>query len=1078
MDLVGQTLSGKYLVERKIGMGGFAVVYEGKDIVLEIPVALKVLLPQWSRDDAFVKRFLGEAQKMANMIHDNIIRVIGFEQDQGSHYMVMDYFPSQDLRDILKSQGKLSLKQALDIAIQVADGLEYAHGQGVIHRDIKPGNILVNDKGEVKITDFGIAKAKGEASLTLVGTALGTVNYMAPEQAMGKPIDPRNDLYALGVVLYEMITGTIPRQKLSGLTLEEKLEKIKYDPKEISLIFPSPLPESLRQCLQNLVIKDPHLRIQDARTLGNVLRQCRDELPSFHPEEAETILRPIPPGEKPSSRWGPMPVWLVKFGKIIGLLASFVLVFGLAYWGWKEGWNQQEQREKIERAYDALQHLQGEYEFEYKNTRTGLEDMKKRLQSVSNDLTALPRFTGQVSIKETFQTIRESFNTLDQEWETFKAAYLKRRDEIGVKVVMELARATKIVNDRESEGKTAKLEDQIETLASIRKKFEALEPAHLRPFSGLVAKARTDLKSYEKDIVEWEEKISQIQNLTDSLRTLQEKYVSKRGEFENRVGRFQKRIERISEKNDRASIGELDAIGKELSTLNGRHTDSVTALGEKLKEKLRVAKGLVEDPTLQENISGLRSIIQELNATKTRIEVEGKSQFDETLQMLARTKNALVGTQGDEEEQLQEETQTLVQSILEDANEVKQDTTSWMDQLTSFITRGKKLEKSSNHQDLKQQSQSLEEKVERIRNEFAKKQILRVEQQKNIQESIEKVVKKVQDYLQKVPKAEPTIQPLLLEIDQSQKVFDSEQASQQDSIGQALVRVDRVLANLHARIDELQGAPGDPTSGENLLAEIHQVERDLQSGKVMVDGKMKELHDWISEEDTQIAQLEGVWNPSTLRQETPQHREALEEINQIFDDEKIVIQQQAIHVGTAVNSLGDKLAVLIKESPGADHSGKIHDKLDHVQELQAQIEEAHHRQIESVGRGISTLSQSISRLEQRLQTVEKLKTLLMLFRVAYEQADMERLSQLSELTEGRKQYLKLVYGTFSEIQTRIEVRNINDKEAEVDLVHEKMVNRQTGLPVQITPITERIHLTLPHEGNHWGKILWEHDTVS
>lgn len=267
------TYNGRYEVQRRVARGGMADVFLAKDLLLARPVAVKVLFPEFASDPAFVARFRREAQAAANLNHPNIVGVYDWGQEGGTYYIVMEFIDGRSLSEILRTQGTPPAKTAAGIAADVAAALGFAHRNGVVHRDIKPGNIMITNGGHVKVADFGIARAmhaSAEDNLTQTGSVMGTATYFSPEQAQGHNVDQRSDLYSLGIVMYEMANGKPPFVADSPIAVAYK--HVQEPPPPLREAHPE-VPAGYEAITMRLLAKSPDDRYPDADALRADLRR-------------------------------------------------------------------------------------------------------------------------------------------------------------------------------------------------------------------------------------------------------------------------------------------------------------------------------------------------------------------------------------------------------------------------------------------------------------------------------------------------------------------------------------------------------------------------------------------------------------------------------------------------------------------------------------------------------------------------------------------------------------------------------------------------------------------------------------
>ena len=261
MNLVGRVIGNRYEIIEKIGEGGMATVYKAKCNILKRYVAVKVLRDEFTTDEEFIKRFNTEAQAAASLTHPNIVSIYDVGHEENIYYIVMELVQGKTLKEIINEDGALPWKWALNVSIQVASALEMAHKNNIVHRDIKPHNIIITEDGIAKVTDFGIAKAVSNSTITAFGTTIGSVHYFSPEHARGGYTDAKSDLYSLGVVMYEMLTGRVPFDADTPVSIalkhmqEKPIEPIKLNPT---------IPYAVNKIIMKAMEKDPNERYQSA----------------------------------------------------------------------------------------------------------------------------------------------------------------------------------------------------------------------------------------------------------------------------------------------------------------------------------------------------------------------------------------------------------------------------------------------------------------------------------------------------------------------------------------------------------------------------------------------------------------------------------------------------------------------------------------------------------------------------------------------------------------------------------------------------------------------------------------------
>src|SRR5438046_134850 len=322
--VVGELIAGRYELEELVGSGGMSSVYRAHDRLLERRVALKILHEQFTRDADYVERFRREARAVAQLTHPNIVTVIDRGEQDGRQFIVFEYVDGMNLNELTTQEGPLSPREAIELALQVARGLGFAHEQGLVTRDVKPQNVRLDAAGRAKVTDFGIAHAVDVDGLTITGTIMGTSNYIAPEQARGQPVDEQTDVYSLGCVLYELLAGEVP---FDGDNFVAVAMRHVNDPVPSVREVRPDVPPRLDWAIQQAMAKDPGDRFDSMADFAAELEACHAEL-----DGAEGATMIVPRAAAPRRRrQGPtrrrrLGIWpAVLIGVVLAAVAGGVV---------------------------------------------------------------------------------------------------------------------------------------------------------------------------------------------------------------------------------------------------------------------------------------------------------------------------------------------------------------------------------------------------------------------------------------------------------------------------------------------------------------------------------------------------------------------------------------------------------------------------------------------------------------------------------------------------------------------------------------------------------------------------------
>lgn len=339
----GDLIADRYELQELVGTGGMSSVFRAHDLQLEREVAIKILHEHYAQDPEYLERFRREARAVARLSHPNIVTVIDRGDDDGRQYIVFEHVEGENLKELVLRSGRLPVRQALELTLHIADGLSFAHEHGLVHRDVKPQNVLLSSEGEVKVTDFGIARSLHvEHGVTQTGTVLGTGEYLAPEQASGKPVSPATDVYSLGVVLWELLAGDVPF--VGDNFVAVALRHVNEPPPHLRERRPDVSPR-LDAAVQRALAKDPARRFPSMAAFANELRICLAEPEGAPPPASDDLAHTLvtrPPARAPAparrprrtrSRRGPLFYVLLALVVAGAAFAAVLLLGGAGHRG-------------------------------------------------------------------------------------------------------------------------------------------------------------------------------------------------------------------------------------------------------------------------------------------------------------------------------------------------------------------------------------------------------------------------------------------------------------------------------------------------------------------------------------------------------------------------------------------------------------------------------------------------------------------------------------------------------------------------------------------------------------------------
>ncbi len=1041
--------SGKYQIQREIARGGMGTIFHAIDLTLRREVAIKVLHAHYSGDPSFAQRFLGEARGMARLDHPNIVRVYAVEEEGEIHYIVMEFFPGQDLKHILREGGPLPLPKALHYAIEITKALTYAHQKNLIHRDIKPGNVLVDEQDHVKITDFGIAAALDESSATLTGTIMGTPEYMSPEQAKGERVDAGSDLFSLGIVFYEMLTEKTPYEGLAGASIVGKLA---YEQAEIELNFPSSVPQSLQYLIRGLTKKASGERLNDATLVLETLKDHQlklgslattdlggdstsvvpppsrepptptGKIPSAPEYKTETPSPPHPVGSDPPPskitdqfRRRSYPIralafWLTGSLFLVGVI---VLILNILPPPGEKKEDEvalppveaQEKPQQGKAVIQALAHLLREYTNEDTRQQETTQALVADIDTLQAQIKKIRSQSAQESNRQEIERASKRLVNLDQEVEQEKARQQEIRQILSQKTQETLKQAdTTILGEIDITQR-----DQIQTgraeVITAQKQLKDQQSSFKKKIGAKVATVTAALAETKGAIEAAKRRETQARSQAEAQ---QEKEVADR------------------QTQVTTAISNLDRLNHELEEARAQHEGARQTL-------------LGEADTLLATILGM---------TPSRDPENSQHQLEAAEQRLVDLRQQI----RDEQIRQQASAQTRTARVAVVLTEASQ------------VSQGKL--KSAQRRDLQEISAAIKSAQQQLD-----------EQQMSFKQELEAKVTTVTNAL---AEAKGVIEEVKRRETEAQAQQEKEEADQQAQVTASISNLDRLNHELEEARAQHQA------KRQTLLGEADMLLATIQDMTPLMDSARNELQ--IEAAEQGITDLRHqIRDEQTRQQASAQTRSArvaaaLTEAARLSEGRLEAAQRRDLQeipaaIKAAHQQLEEQQASFKQESDKKVTGLKaaLDQKKEALADVKGQQEEAEAERLAALEEGKRKEEVERQRREKEQQRValqiKDLEEKLDHFRSAYENHDLSTLQQTTSMDGRRINQVKFMFKAYPTIEIVTEIQAITEDGASAIMVITKLID-QEGKTIHPSPILRETKIKIPKEGDAWGKIQW------